>query len=29
MRCSFAHNYSGELQQHVLANWSAYGFPEL
>lgn len=26
-RCSFAHNYSKELQHTVLANWSAYGFP--
>jgi UbiD family decarboxylase len=29
VRCSFAHNYSRELQQHVLANWSTYGFPEI
>jgi UbiD family decarboxylase len=28
-RASFAHNYSKELQDKVLARWKAYGFPEV
>jgi UbiD family decarboxylase len=27
IRCSFAHNYSRELQDKVIANWGTYGFP--
>jgi 4-hydroxy-3-polyprenylbenzoate decarboxylase len=28
VRCSFTHNYSKELQDKIVANWAAYGFPE-
>jgi 4-hydroxy-3-polyprenylbenzoate decarboxylase len=28
VRCSFRHNYTKELQERIVKNWAAYGFPE-
>jgi UbiD family decarboxylase len=29
VRCSFAHNYPRDIQDKVLTNWQAYGFPKI